>query len=397
LRGREYYDLVGRLKDERSERELHEQERASLAFARDRVEQALPITSPSIPLSSFREEVDMLLARLAEVSEIQQGYQTRMLDLQSQSLVIEEQIRITATSLHEVGQDYAFATSRILSDSISCPTCGAEYDNSFAERFAIARDEDRCRELLAELTHERERIEIAIRETKQAHDAAVADVHQLESLLQATRGDMRLLDVVRAEGRKEMQSVLKTEIDALTVRVHEAELKTRATERRLRGLNDPAIRARILGNYSEFLVAFLDELNVTEGRSEMARNVAPTIAQTGSALPRALLAYYFAFLHVMRRSPSATMCPIVVDSPNQQAQDAQNLAVMYSFLARHQPSGTQLVLGVEDVLGVVFAGERIRLLDSNGVLDSEQYEDVQHEIRPLLSRSLETQLGRMES
>ena len=46
-----------------------------------------------------------------------------------------------------------------------------------------------------------------------------------------------------------------------------------------------------------------------------------TISETGSALPRALLAYYFTFLKIMNIYSTSTFCPIIIDSPNQQEQD----------------------------------------------------------------------------
>jgi hypothetical protein len=57
----------------------------------------------------------------------------------------------------------------------------------------------------------------------------------------------------------------------------------------------------------------LDVLTMSE---KSYKKITSKIAETGSGNPRALLAYYFSILEVMKEFSTSMFCPIVIDSPN---------------------------------------------------------------------------------
>ncbi|MEM8994470.1 MAG: hypothetical protein AAGF23_06730, partial [Acidobacteriota bacterium] len=83
---------------------------------------------------------------------------------------MEAQKEIVTGALAEISEDYIFATSELDEDSVDCPTCGATYENSFAERFQIARDEDRCLDLLSTLREDLRRVNEKIKKQKTSLD-----------------------------------------------------------------------------------------------------------------------------------------------------------------------------------------------------------------------------------
>jgi hypothetical protein len=117
------------------------------------------------------------------------------------------------------------------------------------------------------------------------------------------------------------------------------------------------------------------------------------ISETGSCLPRAYLAYYFSFLHVMREYSSAVYGPIILDSPNQQAQDMTNLPKMMKFIRDRRPANTQLILGTEDLCGVDFSGKIIELNEKQSLLQESDYEEVYAEVIPLLEKAMKGSAG----
>jgi len=106
-----------------------------------------------------------------------------------------------------------------------------------------------------------------------------------------------------------------------------------------------------------------------------------TIRDTGSDLPRAQLAYYYAILHTVAKYSTACMCPIILDTPLQQDQDDENARRMIRFAIERRPKDTQLVLGTVKLHGVVYDGHRIVTVDKDSLLQASSYDEARAEIR----------------
>jgi len=76
------------------------------------------------------------------------------------------------------------------------------------------------------------------------------------------------------------------------------------------------------------------------------------------------LAYYFAFFGVAREYGTSAFCPLVIDGPNQQGQDAKHLPAMIKFICQKAPDDSQLILGVEDASDVLsLKSDDVEILD----------------------------------
>ena len=132
--------------------------------------------------------------------------------------------------------------------------------------------------------------------------------------------------------------------------------------------------------YSTLMKKYLLELDVKTIAEKNYTKIDSRINETGSALPRALIAYYFSIFQVMKRYSSSTYCPIIIDSPNQQAQDLKHVDKILKFINKNQPEDSQLVLGIEELHNVDFDCEIIELKDKLSLLQEDEYENVSEEI-----------------
>ncbi|MGR9346255.1 hypothetical protein ACU8NW_16765 [Rhizobium leguminosarum] len=64
-----------------------------------------------------------------------------------------------------------------------------------------------------------------------------------------------------------------------------------------------------------------------------------------AAKSRAVLAYHLAFMKTVFQFSSALTAPMVIDSPNQQDQDATNVAAMIALILSTRPNSGQTILG----------------------------------------------------
>jgi len=104
----------------------------------------------TVTIEDFQEEIKELLISCEELNKIQNKHKQNLTILYNQKINLEAQLEITQRALFETNKDYEFAVNEI-DESILCPSCGADYDNNFSERFGIAQDEQRCLDLIIEL------------------------------------------------------------------------------------------------------------------------------------------------------------------------------------------------------------------------------------------------------
>jgi hypothetical protein len=312
----------------------------------------------------------------------------QLVTLEGQRLALHAQLEIVSQSLIELAADAKYATFDLTSDHVDCPTCGASYENSFAERFAIAQDEDRCRELLIQLRAEVSEVEGKLETLSSSLNEVREEAARVHSVLAERKGDIQLQDVIAAEGKKGVQQVFASSIANYMKDIRADEEKIDGLQESLKEFDNKERRKAIEGYYLDQMRAFLHMLDVRNMRESSYAHLTSQVSETGSDLPRALLAYYYSILHTMRSYSTSTFCPVVLDSPNQQGQDVDSLRTMLKFIFSKQPPDSQIILGLEDQRGVSFDGSLITLTDKFSLLAEAEYGDLCAELRVFLDQSL---------
>jgi hypothetical protein len=135
--------------------------------------------------------------------------------------------------------------------------------------------------------------------------------------------------------------------------------------------------------------ANIAELNVPNLSEKAYRAIDCHIHETGSDLPRALLAYYFAFVHTMRAASPSALFPFVIDTPVQQDQDPANAARIIQFILNNVPRDMQLILGTVSLHGVQYGGHEVHTTQKLRLLNEETYEEAKDYMNPLYMKLLQ--------
>lgn len=394
LKPNEYYEARAALQVTEEDLRRQSEETTILRDVRERMQQQTHTAAFDVSLEDFRDQLDEFLKRCGALLKIEEELKATIQELTSERLAAENQRRIVEATRREVAADYAFATKKLLHESVDCPTCGAVYDNSFADRFMIARDEGRLVDLLFAIDEEIRNLDSRVDREREAFNDNRAEVLAVSELLAATRSDISLAMVLRSEGRKEVDAIFVQQLDDAFRR--RAELDEWASELRLRlkGFEDKERREEILGLYRQAMSRNVHTLNCTRLGETPLKRIDSKINESGSDQPRALLAYFYSVLQVIAKYSTSTLCPIVIDSPNQQAQDTKNLPGMLRFIRDNRPENSQLILALEETYDVEFPGETIRLENKDRLLSNEHYSAVREEMAPFLDRVLGPQKGR---
>jgi len=126
------------------------------------INEKLTQTSFNIDIDAFKEEIEELLTEAKSLKQKEERHKSSLYDLHHLKTTFELQIEIVKHAILESNKDLKFTTEN-LPDVVGCPTCGAEYENSFAERFEIAKDERKSKDLLLDLNRDLKEIQIRLK------------------------------------------------------------------------------------------------------------------------------------------------------------------------------------------------------------------------------------------
>jgi len=340
-----------------------------------------------VNFSAYMVEVDELLKQCEVLRRREEKFKVQISELWNQRQSLKTQLDITIHARDESRKDYDHAGD-LAEDEVACPTCGAHYSNSFAERFAIAVDEDHCAGLALKLKDELANIEQEMAAVTENSKKVVEELAAIERLLAKREGEIALGDLIQQAGRAELREVMTKDIEGLESEEGRQSAKIDAAAKRMKQLDSAAQRRDVNGYYEERMRAFLNALDVHSVQEKAIKKVVGVLRDTGSELPRALLASQVAFFHTIEKYGSAALAPLVIDSPNQQDQDNKHLDRILRFIKDQRPPNTQLILGLVDAPGIDFGGTEIKLETKYSLLQESEFADVGAEIQHLVDAAL---------
>jgi len=390
VRGNEYYTTKNALVKSKEEYDKMVLEVKAVRGLISRLADTVSTVDFNINVELFKHEVEELLEECGRLKEKEEAHKGKLMDLYNVVIALESQYKITEAAMLESRKDYNFATNR-LPDHVECPTCGAEYENSFGERFAIAMDTARCDELLLEineqLTIARDKIE---KENRQLNETT-QEVAKIHGILLKRQGEIRLKDIIEKEGANQVRTIFSDNLSTLRSDMFSNREKQEELEAKWRSFDDKKKKKEIEKYYLEHMEANLHSLEVKTLERSAYKALQSSINETGSTLPRALMAYYFAIFETINKFSTSVFCPLVIDSPDQQGQDKANIGKIYQFIKEHQPANSQMILVIEESVDIDFECKVIELNEKFGLLQRKEYDQVVEDLRPFYNQVLSAQ------
>jgi hypothetical protein len=393
IRPREYYSAQAQRADAQREQNELKAERRALDRATARLRNGRsPITTTFSP-ELFESQIEQLLVELNELRAIYDGIKHKISELQSRRAVLVEEIEIARVALSELDADVKF-TQNLADAKVVCPTCNTVHENDFANRFGLISDADACRGFLASARHSLAEVEADVARQMQSLRAYDDRIGRIDALLEETRGEVKLRDMLKDESERIVDATITVERAVIDGGIADWQIKEQEAARQMKVHSSAKRKAEIVAFYTEKLRAFAIELGVTFGVAA-TKGVSPKINETGSYGPRAILAYHFALLHTIREFTTSCLCPIILDTPLQQDQDTKNAAAIIAFALRNRPRDMQLVLGTVSLHGAKYEGHVINPQVKESLLREDEFETVNAYMRPFINKVLGQDQGEL--
>jgi hypothetical protein len=387
LRPDKWYALETKKKKAEADRQEPLRQVTSINSIKERALKDLSHVDFNIDINEFKAEINTLLELCNELKDKEQKYKEKLTGLKTEKIRLTAQIEIVARTHDELSDDYKYALNHDCS-TIGCPTCGAEYDNSFVERFEIAQDTETCTDLLVSLRDDLTKVQKNIDDEGGALSSLAAQQDSINDLLAKKQGSIKLQDLVNIEGKKSLIKHLKIEEKEQNLILSNISDDITKIGEDMERFDTPEMRREIIKEYGEILRKFTSKLGVHSLNDNAFKNITSTLEESGSDLPRAVLAYFFATQTAIRKNGNSTLFPIIIDSPNQQEQDPDNLKKMLDFIYKQRAPEQQLIVGLVEDADVEFDGEMIVFDKKYSVLTEGDYLQHSSELREFEAANL---------
>lgn len=389
-----YFELKGRERTAKGRIAELEVEASTLQRTRQRLRRSIKASPVKLTTAGFEKETHEL-AKLATGLGTKQGkIRNDIVEGQELARQLADQIRLSDAALREHEADFksvGLATAE--QGTFRCPTCHAEHDASFHTFLELAEDarelyrlKERLQQNLASVT------ERLIRSRREA--AALRHQYmEVSNVLAVKKGRLTFEDVVKSHGADAAEGALDAEIAS----VQKAAAASTELARELKLEIDALMKKHDAGGpLKAFREAFKELLAIADvvefaNVDSWKLNKRPT--DSGSPGPRSVVAYYGALWAVMKTPDSSLPSPVVIDSPNQNAQDKKHLERVMGLLASKTPSNAQVILCAEDPSDSFKPDLTVELVKDRALLEASQLNEVAARVLPLVEQAVSALAG----
>lgn len=390
IRSNEFYELTAEKRSAVLERDEVGRDRKAVENAITKLGLEPDFTGLELNASEHETSIEQLLVRLKTLRDARQRRAAELAVLVDERSTVREQMEIAIAAAKEFDEDFRWL-SKVDDNEILCPTCGTVHQNNFANKFAIVDDSEACSDFVSDCL---ERMNVIASKAKVIEDSmreTDRTTEEISRILADRQGDLTLGDVIKAESRRNARAVLGAQVSELAEQMARIAGEIAATEDKLKEFEKASRKRKkeVEAFYAAEMLKFLKSLAVQNIDHDSVTKIVRKIDDTGSDLPRAVLSYHLALMRTIFKFSTALTAPMVIDSPNQQDQDAGNVAAMIALIVESRPQDGQTVLGTVSLHDQkIVDGKVITFRDKGAVLAAEEYESVTARFRPFLDQMI---------
>lgn len=379
----EYYSASAQKSQNAKVLEEHRREYRLLERAIERFSKTVPLSGPKVDADNFVAEIQQLTKEVTELNVRQEAL--RNVAVREQELLknLDHQIRLAESALAAYDSDTKFLLKEGAAPLV-CPTCHAEHEKPFLDLLEFAEDARVLRELAARLREDAAQVRGRTQKAFTELNSLNENYLRISRLLDTRKGELKFKDVVGSFGAEAAFAAFEAERRQIQAAIDAVVLTIDALETKMNELRSAKRTKVILTEFREHYAASRIALQL-QSVSTKTMQLASRPSLSGSGGPRSILAYYAAIWRTVQGAKGTYDVPVVIDSPNQQAQDDLNLPAVLKFIAEDLPAGMQLIVGLETTTDFPF-DHQVTLTRKYAMLNEEEWEGTERLIEPLLKK-----------
>ena len=294
-------------------------------------------------------DIELLLAKAEELRKLQFSYNAEMTVLENDIYINQHKLHIVEHNLIETKKDIEYAMTQ--EDELICPFCGTIYLNGINEQLNITSDYAHCENLIAELKSSISVATKELEELKNKYNDVSVEIQSIEQKVQNTQELLSYSSFYKSKGQFEIYESCKRQLDVLQGEINSCVSKIAITDEKINEKKSKERSKDIREDIERYCRTLADAINVPKTFIKL-RDFVQVINRTGSETPRLVYMYQSAlYLYNLERAYSPFNF-YVVDTPNQQGQDTENLGSIFKSLELFLSDEGQVIVGTERETGM---------------------------------------------
>lgn len=304
-------------------------------------------------------DIESLLSKAEEMRKLQFSYNTEISVLENEIYVNQHKLHIVEHNLAETKKDIEFAMTQ--EDELVCPICGAIYSNGLDEQLNITSDYAHSEKLMDELKNS---ISIATKKLeilRKNYSEVSLEIQSVEQKIHNSQELLSYSSFYKNKGQYEIYESCKAQLKILQRDIDSYVSKIAIIDNKINEKKSKKRSKDIREEIEKYCCIFADAINLPKAFIKL-RDFVQIINRTGSETPRLVYMYQSAlYLYNLYRARSPFNF-YVVDTPNQQGQDAENLGSIFKSLELFLSNDGQVIVGTERETGMEQKANKVIIL-----------------------------------
>lgn len=315
--------------------------------------------------------IESLLAKSEELRKMQFSYNAEMNVLENDIYVNHHKLHTVEHNLVETKKDIEYAMSQ--DDELVCPICGTIYANGLDEQLNITSDYAHCEKLIEELKNSISVSTGKLEELKEKYRTVSLEIQSIEQQIQNSQDLLSYSSFYKNKGQYEIYESCKGQLDAIQKEIDSYVSKIALIDDKINEQKSKERSQNIREDIENYCRILADAINLPKTFIQL-RDFVQVINRTGSETPRLVYMYQSAlYLYNLSRAYSPFNF-YVVDTPNQQGQDTDNLESIFKSLELFLSDEGQVIVGTERETGMEEkANNVIKLTEKRRCLNNINY------------------------
>ena len=315
--------------------------------------------------------IESLLAKSEELRKMQFSYNAEMNVLENDIYVNHHKLHTVEHNLVETKKDIEYAMSQ--DDELVCPICGTIYANGLDEQLNITSDYAHCEKLIEELKNSISVSTGKLEELKEKYRTVSLEIQSIEQQIQNSQDLLSYSSFYKNKGQYEIYESCKGQLDAIQKEIDSYVSKIALIDDKINEQKSKERSQNIRKDIENYCRILADAINLPKTFIQL-RDFVQVINRTGSETPRLVYMYQSAlYLYNLSRAYSPFNF-YVVDTPNQQGQDTDNLESIFKSLELFLSDEGQVIVGTERETGMEEkANNVIKLTEKRRCLNNINY------------------------
>ena len=332
----------------------------------------------------FEEMTNEIEKELFELSNNEESLLKELTELISDKVYLEHQTEIAESLIKELDEDFVFSFEHFKDDTIRCPLCGTEHENSVFNRASILADKNQAQNQLNDISKKLKKSNSAIEKLENESIEIKKKIDDINSKYTLNNGseDIQLHQVIENFAYKGIDRKITDSKKDVLLEIDEKESVKKEIKKEQRKLLTKERKKDIDNAFIELLKKYMkildvEEMNLVKVKTPL--NYTQIVKEGGaSESTRGILAYYLAIFSLVDIYGCEVKAPLIIDTPNQQEQSDLNYQNIVKLIMTKIPKEEQVFLCAleSDVLDDFKKEANVIKLDEKMLLDTSKYEDV---------------------